>query len=221
MRKAFDKNFPNDSVLILSEWGCLPFASDLLENNPGCRNKISEVLSFINSPNEIKKIYLVGFWGYLSSGGLTDVSARWRIPNILTINSSSTFIQNAQRVLGQLTQSNKEIILMRDIPILNFDIRNCFKLRKISINNSEPLDCKYDKLNHDLKNKPYEELINILIEKFPTVKIYDPKPIFADQYNYFAKLEGLPLYYDSDHLSILGANYLLKDLVSKTIVLDH
>jgi hypothetical protein len=71
-RNAVWKHFPNDSVLMIVEFSCLPFSADHFLQGE-CKEKYNSVIDFLDKDKSIKTVYLSGYWAYLMSGGLSSL----------------------------------------------------------------------------------------------------------------------------------------------------
>ncbi len=54
-------------------------------------------------------------------------------PKPLTESSKNSYKTNASKLLSALTRSKKRVILIKDKPDLDFNIKNCFDIRPFRI----------------------------------------------------------------------------------------
>ena len=72
-------------------------------------------------------------------------------------------------------------------------------------------------MTFDNSDKPYNELIDSILSRFPTVKVFDLSKMLCDSENCYAMRDGKMLYRDTHHLSVDGAEYVgssLFDLIN-------
>ena len=216
--KSLDKELNLHSVMNIVAWSCLPFTSKTHQSKNKCNEKFNLTLSFLKKEQSIKTVYLAGYWSYLAAGGFGINGDRWRQPQPLNPEESLSFKKNGETFISGLISANKEVILIRDIPDLNFNIKSCLDIdtRPLSITKKiARRPCGIDKAEYEKRIFNYETSLSELLNKFPNIKIYNPKPIFCDSHICWAIKNDEPLYFNGDHLSIYGADLVVKDLLSK------
>ena len=92
-----------------------------------------------------KVIILSGYWSYLSSGGFNIQNQNYRLPDLLTKTQSESFIQAGKKVLDEIRKSGKRVILMKDIPDLDFNIQSCFDMSPYKNNSINQTNCGYSR----------------------------------------------------------------------------
>lgn len=214
--KSFSRKLPDMSVMNLAHGGCLPFSSVTHLTPEDCDVKFSAALRFAAETPSIKAIYLVGYWGYLASGGFGIDNENYRLPRRLTDKDASAFFDKGSKFLSVLVSSGKEIIFVGDTPDLDFNIRSCFDSRPLVFGHKNVREfCGVTRAEFDGRNRDYHELISKLVSRFPSVKSYNPTDLFCDGVMCKAVIKEKPLYYNSDHLTIYGADLVIDDLLSK------
>jgi peptidoglycan/LPS O-acetylase OafA/YrhL len=222
--QSFAKHLPNKSVLNISMPGCLPFVSDELINK-FCSNH-DKILSFLKSQKSIKEIYLTGYWSYLAAGFKFGNFEGQRVADDLNDSNVESFVRNGRKVIAELIDSNKHVTIIRDIPDLIFKPMACLNitsdyLSKLRVNtiNFDGItvgdSCVIDKKKFTQRNQPFDDLLNIFISDFPSVSVLDPKEILCEDGKCWVFKNGLPLYYDSDHLTIEGTDYVTQYLLKE------
>jgi len=58
----------------------------------------------------------------------------------------------------------------------------------------------------------YEDVIGDILRRFPSVTVYDPRPLFCSDGSCKAADAALPLYMNGDHLNHHGASIVIRDL---------
>ncbi|MFM8270264.1 MAG: acyltransferase family protein [Pseudomonadota bacterium] len=206
---AFFKYFPEESVLLLAQTSCLPFSTSKLAN-PECEKKIKALEKILLNHASIKTVFLAGHWAYLMSGGFREQGQNWRLPEVPTSQSIKSFSENAEGVLKAATQLDRKVTVLRDIPDLDFDIRSCFDVRPVRLTKKTIRSpCAMTTKSFEERTKPYDEVMTQVLEKFPTVHVFDPRPLFCDKENCNATDGNRPLYFNGDHLNYLGAERVI------------
>ena len=212
--KSFAKQLNNDSIINIGIWRCLPFSSQTLQSQNKCSENIDQTLTFLSNEESIKTIYLSAYWSYLEAGKF-GVDEDWRQASPLTPEDSLSFKKNGEAFIAKLISANKDVILIRDIPDLDFNVESCFAMRPVRITQKIRVPCAIDKAEYEKRISIYESTLSDILIKYPTLKVFDPKSIFCDNKFCWASKNEEPLYANSDHLSIYGADLIVKELLSK------
>ncbi len=212
-QSAVWEQFKSNSVLMVVEVSCLPFASNNFMKGD-CKNKYDTIISFLEKNNSIKKVYLSGYWAYLMSGGFVKEQLNWRQPKPLSADAKTTFLANGQNFLSKIIKTNKELVFFRDIPDLDFNINTCFKLRPFSLHKLNK-ECSMSYAQYKNRIFAYDEVINELLAPYPQIKIYNPRPLFCQADRCIARDDSLPYYFNGDHLNSRGVDMVIKDALQK------
>lgn len=218
--KAFSQILAEESVMNLSLGSCLPFASEYFMSISGCQEKFKIVLSFLKQNNSIKKIYLTGFWGILQTSEFTpgirfltpyNVDDKKNIDYRMTGNNQESFAFNARRILDGLEQKRIDIFLIRDIPIMDFDIESCneYRLKRKSIKLRQ--FCGIPKNQDDEYRIIYEKFIDEILSNYKNINVLDPTKTLCDDKFCWAIKNGERLYFDGNHLDSSGASSVVED----------
>ncbi|MBA2652919.1 MAG: acyltransferase [Tatlockia sp.] len=210
---AIFKSFPTKTVMMVVQTSCLPFASsNFLQGE--CREKYKAILSFLESNTTIKKVYLSGHWAYLMSGGFGKTGDNWRNAKAIDAKGAQSFTENGRHFLAAILKTNKEVIFLKDIPDLDFNIKSCFKIRPFQLSSLHRKECWLDYAKYRKRNADYDKVIAELLAGFPKVKIYNPRPLFCKNNKCIVQDNLLPYYFNGDHLNHHGADFVFKDLLT-------
>lgn len=216
-QNAISEQFQNKSVVLIAAAYCLPFTTKIFMTDE-CRQKYDGVIAYLEQNKSIKTVYLSSYWAFLMSGGFGNGGINWRNASSLTEQAQQSFIENGRYFLSKVLQTNKEIVVLKDIPDLDFNIVACFTARPLQLPYKKTAvnkDCTMDYAAYQLRIAPYEAVLNQLLKEFPQVKRYDPRPLFCKQGQCYAKDKNLPYYFNGDHLNHYGANMLIADMKHK------
>jgi len=211
---AFFDNFDTVPVMAVAEPTCLPFSS--MQDKGDCQKQVDGLLHYLQS-SSVDTIYLAGYWSYLMSGSFVQQGDRWRIAGPLTAESRSVFLKNGRHFLRSLSEAGKNVVLLRDIPDLDFDIRSCFVLRGRSSFASVRPDCSIEFDAYQERMKPFDAVMTELLLEFSEVRIYDPLPAFCHMGRCMAASDGYPYYFNGDHLNFHGAKRALIKLFESEV----
>jgi hypothetical protein len=213
--KSLEKQLPGYSVMNIGGWGCLPFSSNTHQSKDKCAERIDIVRDFLMTNDSIEVVYLAGFWAYLAAGGYGINEGGWRLPRSLAAKEGNSFLESGKRFIGGLVSARKTVVFMYDIPSLDLNVKSCANLRPFRLSPRTSGECAIDRRGYENRAAEYERLLSRLLERFPEVDVYDPKPIFCDDKLCWAKKGTDFLYWNSDHLTIYGADLVVSDMLSK------
>ena len=127
-----------------------------------------------------------------------------------------SFIKNGQSFIGRLLKSGKQIVLMRDIPDLDFDISTCYDIRPVRLGQIKiRQNCSMPQASFEQERQWQNAVLDEVLKPYPAVKVYDPVPVFCQKGVCKASDGKLPYYYDDNHVNNYGAELVFKDFVPK------
>ena len=122
------------------------------------------------------------------------------------------FEKGMQKTLQRLTQAQKHIIFILDIPELEFEPVACIN-RPWRLNGQmTKFPCAVSRTQVDSRHHKYREIVTQILSKFPEVKVLDPLSVLCDDMYCWAIKENKMLYRDNNHLNEVGAEYLSNHL---------
>ena len=216
-RNAIRKYFASEPTLTVVATRCLPFASSYFLQDT-CKDKYNAVINFLENNSSIKTVYLSGYWSFLMAGGYGKHGVNWRIAKPLNDEGVKSFKASAANFFAKILKTKKQIVFMKDIPDLNFDVQSCFSIRPFTLTKKEVVrnECSWDFEQYRERIEPYNKVVNEILGNFPMVKIYDPKPLFCRDVKCFASDGSLPYYFNGDHVNHYGADMVFKDMLEST-----
>jgi peptidoglycan/LPS O-acetylase OafA/YrhL len=210
------------TVLNFSYPSCLPFVSKQHLTNE-CNVQQKAAIDFLVKHNSIKTVYLSGYFSYLSAGGFKYGNIDGlREARMLDNEQEQTFIENGINFIQKLKEAGKDIVLIKDIPDIIFRPTKCvhFKSDFLSyirsrgkLDQSSPNECVISKANYEVRNRPYKNALTKILNQFPTVRVFDPGNILCDKSSCYIIKNGIPLYWDSDHLTVEGSKIIIEKLI--------
>ena len=211
---AVSTQFKNNSVLIISQTSCLPFSNNSFLKED-CKRKYDAVLSFLETNSSIKTVYVSGYWAYLMTGGFSKIGTNWR--NAKPVNNEvPSFLVNGKEFFARVLKTKKELVFLKDIPDLDFNINYCYVSRPLKLPFTSPTkNCTLDFASYKKRTYQYDQVINQLLADFPEIKVYNPRGLFCTDKQCNIKGDKLPYYANGDHLNHHGATMVIKDLLQK------
>lgn len=198
----------NYNALLLSKAGCLPFYDD--EGIPFC-NKAEEFLKIIRSNTNIKKVILVTRGpAYIHGEMKGEYTEKAILENSKNIKRTySSFFGGFKNMLEKLDEINhvEHLYYYLENPELDFDPRIGVSRPFDFWNISKQKNTVTKKLFR-LRMKEYRKLSLKLGYKFDKLTIIESEPYFCEEEKCFSTKNGKSLYFNDDHLSVYGAQYL-------------
>jgi peptidoglycan/LPS O-acetylase OafA/YrhL len=221
--RAFGDVLSDRSVLNISSPGCLPFVAAAWHSRR-CKNDTSRISKFIRESKSIKTVYLTGYFSVLAAGAFKHGNIEGkRVAAQLTAGANASFQKSASSILQNLLGSGKKVIIIGDIPDMIFRPVSCVRTSSALLNRLRfsggakqlgPDSCYIDKKKFEQRNKPYDDALQGILVNFPKVRFFDPRPVICDQLRCWAIRDGVPLYWNSDHLTYVGTIGVVKKLMA-------
>ncbi|WMN20277.1 acyltransferase family protein [Pseudomonas piscis] len=214
--KSFARKLSRLSVMNLGEQNCLPFSTSKYMDSVACKAKFESVVEFAVNTQSIKVIYLSGYWSALAAAGFSIENENYRLPKSLAEESANSFVKNGRRLLSILSETGKKIILIEDTPDLDFNIRSCFNIRPLTLVERPPREyCAVSRSEYESRYKTYADTLFRITSAAPAVEVYSPMNLLCDKGSCAASRQGKPIYYNSDHLTLFGADLVVDDILAR------
>lgn len=220
LRNGVWDKLTSQSVLMVAQTSCLPFSgSHFLVGD--CEKKYNAVLGYLEKSSTVKTVVLSGNWAYLMSGGFERTGVNWRNAKPLSEEGARTFKANGYAFISRVLKSGKQVVFLKDIPDLDFDIKSCFDLRPLRITPIANLrhDCSMDEGSFIERLSAYDSIVDEILRSFPSVKTYNPRPLFCLSGKCLASDGTLPYYTNGDHVNHFGANLVIDGLIKEVRIL--
>ncbi len=212
------------SVLNVSDPSCLPFVTAALQTAK-CKRETAQILGFIASHPSIETVYLTGYFSFLKSGKFKygNIEGR-RVADDLIESEALSFREMGARVITSIIATGKRVVVIGDIPDMIFRPNSCVRTSSDLVNRIRigpertAQDCTIDQGEFNSRIRPFDHALQRLILQFPQVAFFDPRPSVCDQGKCWAMRNGRPLYWNSDHLTVEGADLVIAELLRQTRV---
>lgn len=219
--QSLARKLPDSSVLNISDPGCLPFSTF-----PGCDKSLDKMIGFIKNNKSMKTVFLTGYFSFAAAGFEYGNIEGLRVAKNPTEKQKIEFQAAARKLLSVLVDSNKTIILIVDIPDLVFRPRTCVSFQNpiMAFLRGNVVRKKLDQCGISVKefenrNQAHDELLRKILSEYPMVEIFNPRKLFDVGGMYTAYMNGGFLYWNSDHLTVEGADLVIEDFFLKHIAL--
>jgi hypothetical protein len=203
----------NISTVEFGKAGCPPFLGVEREKNK-CPELMRKVIDYVKSNKEIRYVILAGRFTVTQKGpklaSECGVASQTRedfykltlIENSHVTDRNEIFAVGLDNILRELTQSGKKVILLGQVPDLNFDPKFCTKERGLKS------DCTMDKASVDACQADSRSIIGSVIKHYPETLFLDLLPYFCRGEKCYVKYENHILYRDFAHIGSNGTAYL-------------
>ena len=207
-----NRTLTGGNLLNRSASSCFPFFDNPSESNKACPKSIDSFLEMgINTPS-IKTVILAG--RMVSEINVKSFIPKMKMEDYLDssfneINDPYRIFKNGmQKTLKRLTEKNKKIVFVLDIPELEFEPISCLNRPWRLNGKSTRTPCAVPRAQVDSRRAKYLEIVTSVLKNFPNVKVLDPLPAFCDENYCWAIKNDKMLYRDTHHLSESGSIYL-------------
>lgn len=205
---------PQHSVLNLGAFGCFPFVGEALLAKSDCRNLQQTLLKQLTAESKLHTIYLVGHWSFLAAGQFAESGNGWRLPAPLSPAAAQAFQTNGRAMLRALTQSGKQVIVLHDLPDMDFDIKACFDFRPPTLHFAPKTPCAISRPAYLARTAAYRTALQSVLDDFPRVPTFDPAARLCDTEHCWAARNGEAWYFNGDHLNRVGADAVVQRLLA-------
>lgn len=215
------RGFGSLSPISVVQTGCFPFAADGFMSqalgDATCTQKQQDLLNYLIKTPSIQTVVLSARWSRLMSGPDFDYgNERWLKMAGMSAEDRASFVKNGQYFISTLNKAGKKIVLMRDIPDLDFDPATCYNIRPVRLGKVNiRQNCSMAQAPFEPRRQLQNAVLDEMLKPFPAVKVYDPVPVFCQKGVCKASDGTLPYYLNADHVNNYGAELVFKDFVPK------
>jgi peptidoglycan/LPS O-acetylase OafA/YrhL len=220
----------NLNTLLIGVHNCVPFVGYSIrsnyEQNKACDILANHVDNLLGRNKSIKTIILSTRGPfYFTAEDFTgeDIGRKNNFliksnNNIKSESQADMFQNGYSKFITRLEKYKLNIIFVLDVPELGQDPSLCFFDRPFRLTD-KPLNSCTNSLEKVLSRQSlYRKIVSNLKKAHPNISIYDTLPVFCDKTQCYGIRNEDLLYYDGDHLSILGSILVLKDMRNKGFI---
>ncbi len=208
--------------------GCPPLLNVVIQDLGGdtrnCLKKGSQAILRVIKDPAIKHVILTSRGPMYTTGkGFGDVESSQFGTWVLHFEGEDRGLRSNEEVfhrglantLDALLAANKKVTFLHDVPELGFDIRNCFSFRPLVISSKVMDPCAVRKTDFLERTESYRAGVNQILAERPDIKVIDLARALCDEEWCFGSKNGVLFYMDDDHLSLRGAEYVVRQLSGK------
>jgi peptidoglycan/LPS O-acetylase OafA/YrhL len=206
----------NENLVMLGGPACPPLL-DITSRYRGkhdrCDNHSSDALKAIAISPGVRTVILAANWHLYITGSRFSAESKmlppWEIRilgNPSEVDNVTVFQVQLRKTIQFLRDHSKEVILIMQIPELDYDVSRCVAQRPIKITRLEGR-CEIAGAKAKSYLDEYEKYFDAALAGEAGVTVWNPTPYFCDTQRCISVLDGNPLYRDDSHLSKLGSQY--------------
>ena len=192
------------SVLMLKEAGCMPYTDVTIEQALFCKNFTPAVVKTLAEHPEIKTVILVGRW---------SAYPRWWSNTTSPTGNAETrekFSRTFLSTVESLSKDGRKVIIVAEPPRVAYSVPSVLARmelygREFDIRPSRSEYLTSQAFNFDLFEKAHKDYGAVIIYPHETFCGSDLCDVIH---------EGQSLYFDGNHLSVAGADYIAKHFES-------
>jgi peptidoglycan/LPS O-acetylase OafA/YrhL len=213
----------NENLVMLGRPACPPLI-DIVSRYRGkfdwCGNSSSDAIKEIANLPSVRTVILAGNWHLYINGSRFAEHYRtlppWEIRIIgkpMEEDNVNVFDGQLKRTIEFLELHSKSVIVIKQIPELNYEMSRCLVLRPIEITTK---DTRCESASGEVKAylDEYSKYFDRVLADERGVTVWDPYPYFCDDRKCISILDGKPLYRDQVHLSKLGSEYFARRVLT-------
>ena len=205
--------------------GCPPLLNVVIQDLGGdtrnCLKKGTQAIRRVIEDPAIKEVILTSRGPMYTTGkGFGDIEATQFGTWVLHFEGEDSGLRSNEEVflmgladtLDALLAANKNVTFLHDVPELGFDIRSCFTFRPVVISNKVMDPCAVKKSDFMARTELHRAGVNQILSQRTEIKVIDlAQALCNDEWCFGSKNEVL-FYMDDDHLSLRGADYVVRQL---------
>jgi peptidoglycan/LPS O-acetylase OafA/YrhL len=213
----------DENLVMLGRAACPPLI-DILSRYRGkidwCESNSSDAIKEIANLSSVRTVILAANWHLYINGWRFAEHYRALPPWEIRIIGNQTEKDNVNVFNGQLKKTidflelhSKKVIVVKQIPELNFEMSRCLVMRPIEIANKETR-CETPSAEVNAYLDEYSRYFDRVLRDEPSVTVWDPYPYFCGDRRCIGLADGRPLYRDDVHLSRLGSEYFARRVLA-------
>jgi hypothetical protein len=201
--------FENENLLNFGAGGCWPFFDNPTTPNNKCLPLINRSLEMAIHNTAINTVVLTG-------RAVTEVNAKSFTPKkklfssnpITEVNPYVLFQNSMRKTLQRLSETQKNIVFILDIPELEFNPKSCINRPWRRTSEAFKVPCAITRIQAEARRSKHVEMVKQVLKDFPNVELLDPFPAFCDEDYCWAVKDKKMLYRDDNHVNQTGSIYL-------------
>ena len=127
-------------------------------------------------------------------------------------NKHEVFERGMRNTLDLMMAKGKKVIFVIDNPELSFDPNKCQDYSRLS-STKLSFDCSISRSAYDARHNEYRKLVFNVLKDYHSVVPFDQSAYLCDEFKCRFKSGSSILYYDNNHLSVAGSEFMASHLI--------
>jgi len=205
--------------------GCPPLLNVVIQDLGGdtrnCLKKGSQAILRVIKDPAIKEVILTSRGPMYTTGkGFGEVESSQFGTWVLHFDgedrglrtNEEVFLRGLADTFDALLAADKKVTFLYDVPELGFDIRSCFTFRPLVMTQKAMDPCAVRKIDFVARTKMHRAGVDSILSARPEIKVIDLAKALCDEEWCFASKNNILFYMDDDHLSLRGAEHVVRQL---------
>jgi peptidoglycan/LPS O-acetylase OafA/YrhL len=127
-----------------------------------------------------------------------------------------------ERDLRGLLDAGHRVVLVQQVPELDFMPRNCIRVRPVDRWLPERRDCRIERVTVEYRQRAQRTLQQRVVARIdsPRLQVVDPFEALCDSRYCYAVRDGVLLYRDDHHLSVAGSEFVWRTIAPDVLRTD-
>jgi peptidoglycan/LPS O-acetylase OafA/YrhL len=209
-------------TILLANSSCPPLLGTATGKTPAerelCSRKIEQILNVVAGEKKIERVlfatrgpvYITGN-GFGAAGRAdTDQNVRPTIESEYTESSRDLYFNGLDRTVNYILKSNKKLDYFLENPEMGVLPKDC--IGRPATFRRDRIKCEINFNVYHARMADYRSLVLRIKQKYPSLKILDPEPLFCNTKVCNGIRDNKLLFADGDHLSVEGSKYIANRL---------
>jgi peptidoglycan/LPS O-acetylase OafA/YrhL len=205
-----------ENLLLLARPHCPPLldvTSGYASKGDWCEGETSRSLRTVAQDPRIRTVILAGNWHLYVAGDRFHRHHRFQPPWRIAPadggpagTNTEMFVERLGRSIALLQAAGKRVVVIRQIPELDFEPRHCVMPRHVSLSRLDDGSCEGVRRADAFRYLgEYLPALEAALRPFPAVSVWDPAQVLCDGPFCRYVEDGITLYQDDLHLSRPGS----------------
>lgn len=201
---------------------CPPLLGVFRFIEPKCTSFTSAVVEWITRQPDIRTVILHARWAYYESG--TDVRGekggdKYKLLLVRDeldkegVYPNKVFERGFRKTIDTLLASGREVVIVEGVPEIGWDVPNALLIESRWSLSPPPAPT----LDDTISRQAGVRLIFDLYKDHPRVKFIDPTTIMCHTGRCMIEHNGVPLYYDDNHLTKAASALLFRKILKEKV----
>lgn len=203
------------SYLIVYKPDCAPFWKvevHLKDKSKHCIEAMEHILNYGIKHSTSSLVILSARWPmyYWGEASMKKSYSEYVSYETDGVKNSIVFERAIEKTLKKLSSIKNNIVIFQSVPELDFRPENCSSKRPVVMSQFIKTPCGVGLSFFRERSRSAGQIISDQAEKYSNIHLLNPSKYLCNTELCTAELEGMPLYYDNNHLNEAGATHIIR-----------